>query len=328
MPDPWTNLPETTNWEDVFRAADDDPAVRREALGCLLTRYRRLLKARLASRYGFSEDDAEDLLQDFIQKKILEEEILEEADPARGRFRTFLLTVLERFTISELRKRGARKRKADQAGSLNGVEEPFVFTSTRPHPLDAAWAVGTLVDAARRLHEDYATRKRPDLWGVFVGRVLALVAGGQAVPTEQLVRQYHFRTSTEAYNAQTTVRRRFGALLREVIAEEFGSADVPTRLRELYELVLTAGPEGVEALRVTLWGDVPEMSLPTPVPARDARLLAGLIQFGTPEDGATVDLAGRRRFVRQPPAFCPLKISCRGPDAGGKVNARRCGRTG
>jgi DNA-directed RNA polymerase specialized sigma24 family protein len=301
MPDPGTNSPETTNWDEVFRAADKDPAVRREALGRLLTRYRRLLKARLVSRYGFSEDEAEDLLHDFIQKKILEDEVLEEADPERGRFRTFLLTVLERFTISELRKRGARKRRADHAGSLDAVDEPLVFAPTRPHPLDAAWAVGTLADAARRLHEDYATRKRTDLWGVFVGRVLAVVAGGEPVPFEQLVRQYRFRTSTDAYNAQTTVRRRFGALLREVVAEEFGSEGVNARIEELYELVLMAGPEGVEALRVTLWGDAPEMSFTALTPAHDARLLAGLMQFGIPEDGAAEDLSGRLRALLDMP---------------------------
>ncbi len=284
MPDPGTNIPEMTNWDEVFRAADEDPAVRREALGRLLTRYRRLLKSRLASQYGFSEDEAEDLLQDFIQKKILEEEILEEADPARGRFRSFLLTVLERFTISELRKRGAHKRKADHAGSLGAVDEPLVFPPPRAHPIDAAWAVATLADAVRRLHEDYSLRKRPDLWGVFVGRVLAHVAGGDAVPFEQLVRQYRFRTTTDAYNAQTTVRRRFGALLREVVAEEFGSADVTARIAALYDLVLTAGPEGLEALRLTLWGDAPEMSFSASALAPDTRLLAGLVQFGTPSN--------------------------------------------
>ena len=53
--------------------------------------------------------DAEDFIQGFFEK-LLQRGVLANADPDRGRLRTFLLTCLKRHIADELRKKYAAKR--------------------------------------------------------------------------------------------------------------------------------------------------------------------------------------------------------------------------
>ena len=60
-------------------------------------------------RRGFDQEDARDLTQAFFAK-LLEKRDLRSAHPARGRFRTFLLSSMKNFLASEWRKEHALKR--------------------------------------------------------------------------------------------------------------------------------------------------------------------------------------------------------------------------
>lgn len=60
-------------------------------------------------RSGHNGTDAEDLIQSFFAR-LLEHDWLATADPAKGRFRTFLLVCLKRFVADELEKARALKR--------------------------------------------------------------------------------------------------------------------------------------------------------------------------------------------------------------------------
>ena len=60
-------------------------------------------------RRGHSVEDAQDLTQEFFAR-VLEHHWLARADQAKGRFRTFLLTAMERFLANEWDKVRALKR--------------------------------------------------------------------------------------------------------------------------------------------------------------------------------------------------------------------------
>src|SRR4051812_31687427 len=68
----------------------------------------------LVSRYPDYRNEADDLLQEFILKKILQPGWLENANPAKGRFRDFLKSALRNFVIGEIRSRAAEKRGGNQ----------------------------------------------------------------------------------------------------------------------------------------------------------------------------------------------------------------------
>ena len=100
----------STRWSLVARAGQVDPEAKREALGQLLTRYLPALQAHLVHRKGLSEEEADDLVQEFVTSKILEKDLIARADQQLGKLRTFLLTALDRFVKNKLRDRRAKKR--------------------------------------------------------------------------------------------------------------------------------------------------------------------------------------------------------------------------
>ena len=84
----------TTRWSIVL-ATREGGAPARDALAWLCEQYRAPVVA-YVRRFGYPRQDAEDLAQAFFVK-FLEARYHADADPTRGRFRTFLLTALKRF---------------------------------------------------------------------------------------------------------------------------------------------------------------------------------------------------------------------------------------
>src|SRR5512137_1517964 len=85
----------TTHWSVVLAAGRSDTLRSQAALEKLCRAYWLPLYA-YARRRGHSVEDAQDLTQEFFAR-VLEHQWLARADQAKGRFRTFLLTAMERF---------------------------------------------------------------------------------------------------------------------------------------------------------------------------------------------------------------------------------------
>ena len=89
----------TTDWSWVHGKALDN----------LLQQYRSALRAHLVFRMRVDRNRADDLVQGFIAEKILQRDLLAQADPAKGKFRALLVKSLERYTIDQFRKDRARR---------------------------------------------------------------------------------------------------------------------------------------------------------------------------------------------------------------------------
>ena len=81
----------TTRWTRVLAARGDSPEAKR-ALGELCEAYWPAV-FRFLQREGRTEDTARELTQEFFAK-VLERDAFAGVDPARGRFRSFLLGAL------------------------------------------------------------------------------------------------------------------------------------------------------------------------------------------------------------------------------------------
>ncbi|MCU0710280.1 MAG: sigma-70 family RNA polymerase sigma factor [Pirellula sp.] len=101
----------TTQWTLVFRAAREEQASQRPALGQLFDRYWQPLYF-YARRQGLSAADAEDATQGFLTQ-LLDGGFLASADPAKGRFRSYLLTHWKRYLIDRYRADQRIKRGGD-----------------------------------------------------------------------------------------------------------------------------------------------------------------------------------------------------------------------
>src|SRR6266545_80156 len=101
----------TTQWSMVMKAgAGVDDTVQRQALMELLKRYMPALHSYLVYRKKFDPNRADDMLQGFLLSKIVENDLVSQAKRERGKFRSFLVTALNRYVISQIRQEQAEKR--------------------------------------------------------------------------------------------------------------------------------------------------------------------------------------------------------------------------
>lgn len=241
----------TTLWDRV-RGAVTDP----RALEDVLRVYHGPLVAHLHRARGLPLHDAEDLVQDFIARRVLgPSEFLGRADPGKGRFRSYLLTALENFRKDAVRRAACRKESPQRAQALEndmagaGDEEPGrVF--------DVALGLTLLGRAVRRLEASCAARGRHDHWLLFEGRVLSVVCGGAPVPFAELAARAGFVSAKQAHNTFPIVQQRFRRCWEDVLAENL-AADPTTESGELVAALCQAAPDVLEGLRQHLWGELP-----------------------------------------------------------------------
>jgi hypothetical protein len=126
------NFP-ATRWSLVARvgAPNQDG---HEALSELLRSYLPALRAHLVYRKRLPPDEAEDLLQEFVAHKVLQKNLLAQADRELGKFRTFLLTALDRFLANWRRDRHAGKR-APEGGMVN-IDDELECAGREARPSD------------------------------------------------------------------------------------------------------------------------------------------------------------------------------------------------
>lgn len=159
----------TTHWSVVLTAGDVESPHRSEALEKLCRTYWYPLYA-YARQSGNNAEDAQDLTQSFFAH-FLEKDRVTRADPARGRFRSFLLVLFKNFLTNEWHRARREKRGGGQqvfsldAQAAEGryALEP-VAALTPDKAFEKAWAVSTLEQALARLRQEYAAAGKAALY--------------------------------------------------------------------------------------------------------------------------------------------------------------------
>lgn len=231
----------TTDWKTVSRAGHGDPATRAQALGALAARYLPPMRSYLLARWKVRADRADDLLQEFLTSRVLEQDLVGRADRGRGKFRTFLLTALNRFVVSEFRREQAAKRGPHESAVPLAPDAHVPDPSQDgPDAFDLAWARHVLRLALARTRDECRALGRDDEWGVFEARVmLPALEGAPPVPLSQLVERYGFASMREGFNILATARRRFMRHLAEVVREyaDDDEDDVEDEIRRLWRIL-------------------------------------------------------------------------------------------
>jgi len=152
----------TTRWNIVRLAQEGQGDDAREGLERLARTYWYPLYA-FARRQGFKEEDAQDLTQSFLAR-LLTGEGLQSVDPAKGRFRSFLLACFKNFLNDQRERAQAVKRGGGvEFVPLNptAAEERFTGDSA-PAQLngeeryDRDWAQSLMSEALERLRKESA----------------------------------------------------------------------------------------------------------------------------------------------------------------------------
>ncbi len=165
---PTPRLFQTTQWTMVRQAAGTDDALARKALAALCNSYWYPLYAYIR-RTGASPHDAEDLTQGFFAH-LIEKGILADADPSKGKLRTFLLACTRHYLADERDRAMAQKRGAavlvhfdsDEA-EKRYVLEPIDHLS--PDRLyQRQWALAVLSRSLEQLGEEYRAAGKEEVF--------------------------------------------------------------------------------------------------------------------------------------------------------------------
>jgi len=210
----------TTHWSVVLAAGQDSSPNARDALEQLCRSYWYPLYAYVRRR-GYGREDAQDLTQSFFAR-LLEKDYLGLADRQRGKFRTFLLTALQRFLADEWDRARRLKRGGGQTtisfDALSAEEryklEPVdAFDASRL--FERRWATTLVEHALARLEREHAERKRSDQFK----ELRRFLVGEHTESSYAEAAQRLDMAVTTARMAVSRLRERYRELLREEILQ-------------------------------------------------------------------------------------------------------------
>lgn len=225
----------TTHWSVVLAAGEADEARAGQALARLCAGYWYPLYA-YVRRQGHGPEDAQDITQDFFAR-FIGKGYVRRADPARGRFRTFLLTSLKHFLINEWQKgQAARRGGGVRALSWDQFDAEDRY---RLEPLDGLtpekiferrWAATLLETVMAGLREEFRAEGR----GEWFEAIKFCLDGVTATESNEQIAARLGTTEGALRVAMTRLRARYRARLREEVARLVATpAEVDDELRHL-----------------------------------------------------------------------------------------------
>ncbi len=227
-----------TRWSLVVRAAGADNAVAVRALGELLQSYWQPLYV-FARRSGLATADADDAVQSFCEM-LVRREMLQTADPARGRLRSFLLTAFRNHLRNAHRDRRRERRGGGaQFVPLDADMAALDRASDDGLSPDAAyerrWVLTLLDRTLARLRAEYEERRR----GAVFAKLEPLLAwGGGETSQAQLAAELGL-TEAAVQQAVKRMRARYRTLLEEEIGQTVDDAAAIPGERDYLIRVLT-----------------------------------------------------------------------------------------
>ena len=222
-------------------AANNDEASlthAREALGQLCRAYWYPLYAFVRSR-GHSAADAQDLTQAFFAL-IIETGGFAAVDPARGRFRSYLLGAMKHFLANEWHRSQTQKRGGHVQfieWDVDDVEKRYAGASEHSdspeHLFDREWALEIVARALNGLRDEMKDADKSDRFDALKGTL----TGEDVLPRDEIAARLGISEGAVKV-AVHRLRQRFRELLRDATAETVDNeANLDEELRYLVSVL-------------------------------------------------------------------------------------------
>lgn len=245
-----TSLWPVTNWSALRHAADaigGQPG----PLDDLIRRYQHPLKVFLTSKFPWLASEAEQLVIEFAEDRILKEGWLRKPQAERGRFRDFLKCSLVHFVQDRYRKKDVSRL----ATPLDELDREPAAPTPSSSAFDLDWTRTLLAETLSRMEADCRKPgrdqpRRSHIWEIFQIRLLGpMLENAEPWPYELVVERFQLRSPTDAFNLLNSAKRIFSRHLKNVIAEYEGDSRVAAELAELKSLVGAWADAKAEAVR-------------------------------------------------------------------------------
>ncbi len=230
----------TTHWSQVLAARDASDSQARLALETLCESYWYPLYAYIRRR-GHDGADASDLTQAFFAE-LLEKKAFREVDPAKGRFRSFLLASLRHFLSHEREKARAQKRGGGtRTISLDASEaearfrlESWADRLTPEQVFERRWGLTAMERAMDRLQVESGSGDRDRQFE----RLRSYLTGSEPRTPYRDTAQALGMSEAAVKMAVRRLRQRYGRLLRQEIAHTVADpAEIDDEVRHLLAVV-------------------------------------------------------------------------------------------
>jgi RNA polymerase sigma-70 factor (ECF subfamily) len=185
-------------------------------------------------RAGHAAEDAKDLTQAFFAA-MLEKDWLHTATPERGRFRSFLLTMLKRFLINEWHKAASLKRGGHLTHLPLDAQDAERRFATEPEMAPDAmferrWAMTLLDQTLQKIEAEFAAAGKS---AAFQAMKHCLTLDRGYIPYAELAQQTGMNEGA-ARVAVHRLRKRFREVFRESIAATLAEGeDVEAEMRHV-----------------------------------------------------------------------------------------------
>jgi DNA-directed RNA polymerase specialized sigma24 family protein len=213
-----------TDWTAIGEVRLEDDPRSRSLIAGLVGDYWKPVYCYLR-RKGHSNEDAKDLTQGFFEEVVLGRELIQRANPAKGRFRTLVLTALDRYLANVHRGQTARKRiPPDKLIALERVNDGDLPQSaphlTQEESFHYAWVAGLLDRVLAEVEAECWGRGMVVHWSLFHDRVLEpIMEDKDPPPLAELCARYGLEEATRASNMIFAVKRRLQAALKRHVRQ-------------------------------------------------------------------------------------------------------------
>lgn len=224
----------TTNWSVVLEAQGQSPAAQ-EALEKLCRAYWRPVYS-FIRREGTGPEEAEDLTQSFFAL-LLKRRNFDDVRKEKGRLRSYLLTSLKHFLVSQHRhavtvKRGKGQQPVplEELAAIGRAEMAAADHLSADRIYERRWALTLMEQVLRRLKDEYDAAGNAALFDL----LKQLLPDEPGAPSRAEIAAQLGMTDNALRQAFHRFRQRYQVLLRDEIAHTVAIAsDIEDELRHL-----------------------------------------------------------------------------------------------
>jgi DNA-directed RNA polymerase specialized sigma24 family protein len=232
-----------THWSRIAALKGAVSTERQEALNYLAERYWKPVYCYVRRR-GFEPAEAEDMVQEFFLTAFANE-LFAKADPARGRFRNFLLKSMQHFLAQQWRDRHALKRHPVEGfvsiHKLSSEAEAGVEpkdTETPEDTFNRNWYCELVLRVLHAVEQEFLANGKRIHIDLLRQRIIDPILNGTEAPSLRELADRYALSIKDVENRIITARRAYQRLLREEIRLYASSEDeVAAEIRDLWRFI-------------------------------------------------------------------------------------------